>query len=237
MRVFAMICTVAPMLFAQSQPDATAILRKVGDTYANAKQYRFAIKKTGEERGVMEIAVQKPGRFRFEADGRVIDGADAFSKVTMVSDGASAWNYSAEPGEYTQKMTTLPLLDTEPPDITPETFVLQADAIFLTHFSEFAKAADRARLAREDVLPTPNGNIDCYVFEFHAPLPGFRDDYTWWVDRQRYLVLREDTRPATPRRPPSSTIYTLASIDEPLPAELFRFTPPAGAKRVGRLEQ
>jgi outer membrane lipoprotein-sorting protein len=74
------------------------------------------------------------------------------------------------------------------------------------------------------------------VLELDAPLPGFRDNYTWWVDQKRGLVLREDTRPASSRRPPSSVVYTMASIDEALPAELFHFTPPAGAKLVDRFE-
>jgi outer membrane lipoprotein-sorting protein len=67
---------VTPVLVAQGQPDVADILTKVSDTYANAKEFRFTVNKTGEESGVMRIAVRKPDKFRFEADGRVVDGAD-----------------------------------------------------------------------------------------------------------------------------------------------------------------
>jgi outer membrane lipoprotein-sorting protein len=238
MRVFVLGigCLLAPAVLAQSQPDLTGILSKVSETYANAKQFRFAIKKRGEESGVLQIAVQKPNRFRFEADGSVIDGVDAFSKITMVSDGGTAWNYLAELQQYTQKKSTLPLLDTEPPAISPETFVLQAETLFLTRYSELAKASDHARYLRRETLQAERGSVNCYVIELEAPRPGYRDTYTWWVDPKRYVVLREDTKPATPRRPVSSMVYTMAAIDELIPDEVFRFTPPPSAKQVDQLE-
>jgi outer membrane lipoprotein-sorting protein len=34
----------------------------------------------------------------------------------------------------------------------------------------------------------------------------------------------------------SSVVYTMAAIDELIPDEVFRFTPPAGAKQVDQLE-
>jgi len=229
-------CLLAPIVLAQSQPDLMQILSKVSETYANAKQFRFAIKKSGEESGVLQIAVQMPNRFRFEADGRIIDGVDAFSNVTMVSNGGSAWNYLAESRQYTRKKITLPLLDTEPPAISPETFVLQAETIFLTRYAELAKASDHARYLRRETIQAGGGSVDCHVIELEAPRPGYRDTYTWWVDPKRYIVLREDTKPATPRRPVSSVIYTIATIDEPIPDEVFDFMPPPGAKQVDQLE-
>jgi outer membrane lipoprotein-sorting protein len=215
----------APALSGQ---DVAEILRRVSEKYTNANQYRFEMRKSGEESGTLKIAVLRPNRFRLEADGRVIDGADAFDKMTMVGDGASAWNFIPEPPQYTKKKITLPLLDTEPPAVSPETFVLQADVVFLSRYARLAAATDHAKLVRADT--------DSYVIELHAPLPGFRDTYTWWVDRKRYVVVREDTQPASNRRPVSSVVYSLASIDEPIPQELFHFSPPAGAKQVEQLE-
>jgi outer membrane lipoprotein-sorting protein len=227
---------LAPALMAQDRPNAASILQKVSDTYANAKQYRFAVKKSGEESGFMQIAVRKPNQFRLEADGRVLDGADAFGNVTMLSDGYSAWNYVQGANQFTKKSTTIPLLDTEPPEVSPETFVWQADAVFITRYAQMAKAADHAKLLRSETIAAGGGNADCYVFEIAAPLPGYRDTYTWWVDKKRYLVLREDTQPASSRRPSSSTVYTMATINEALPDDLFHFSPPPGAKQVDRFE-
>ncbi len=96
MRVFVLGIAglLAPFAIAQQRPDVAGILRKVSETYANAKQYRFTVKKSGEEAGAMRIAVQQPNKFRLEADGRVIDGADEFDNLTIVSDGNTAWNYA-----------------------------------------------------------------------------------------------------------------------------------------------
>jgi len=216
----------APALSGQ---DLASILRRVSEKYANADQYRFEMRKSGEESGTLKIAVQKPNRFRLEANGQVIDGSDAFPNITMVGDGASAWNFVPEPAQYTKKKVTLPLLDTEPHAISSETFVLQADVVFLSRYARLAAAADHAKLIRQEG--------DNYVIELCAPLPGFRDQYTWWVDKRRYLVVREDTQPASTRRPVSSVVYSVASIDEPIPEDVFHFTPPAGAKQVEQLEQ
>src|SRR6202171_3102037 len=187
MRVFVLAIAglFASLAIAQQKPDVATILRKVSETYANAKQYRFTVRKSGEETGSMQIAVQQPNKFRLEANGRVIDGADAFDNLTIVSDGNTAWNYAPELNEYTRKSTTLPLLDTEPPAITPETFVFQADAVFVTRYAELAKASDHARFLRQEIVQGAGGAAECYVFELQAPLPGFRDVYTWWVDKKR----------------------------------------------------
>jgi outer membrane lipoprotein-sorting protein len=129
-----------------------------------------------------------------------------------------------------KKNMTPALLDTEPPDVTPETFVLQAGAVFLTHYIQFAKATEKARLLRKETTRVGDATVECEVIEIQAPLPGYRDTYTWWVDDKRHLVLREDTKPATPRRPASSTVFAVAQIGGPMPDGLFRFTPPPGAK-------
>ena len=167
----------------------------------------------------------------------MLDGADAFGNVTMLSDGFTAWNYMQGPNQFTKKSTTIPLLDTEPPEVSPETFVWQAESVFITRYAEMAKAVDHAKFLRSETIGVGGGTVDCYVFEIEAPMPGYRDTYTLWVDKKRHLVVREDTKPASSRRPASSTIYTIASINEAIPEELFHFTPPPGAKLVDRLDQ
>jgi outer membrane lipoprotein-sorting protein len=163
-------------------------------------------------------------------------GPTAFNHVTTISDGLTAWNYNSAQNQYTKNNVTPALLDTEPPEVTPETFVLQAEAVFLTRYVQLGKAADRARLLRKETLQTAGGAAACYVIEIQAPLPGYRDTYTWWVDEKSYLVLREDTKPTAPKRPLSSTIYSTAMIGEPIPDELFHFSAPPGAKLVEKLE-
>lgn len=233
--VLAAAVAVAPLDAQTSGVQAAdTILSRVAALYSGARQYHFAALKTGEEKGSLEIWVRHPDRFRFEGDGGVIDGSDPFPKVTFTGNGDDAWNYVPILKQYTKKRTTLPLLDTEPPEIAPDAFVFQADAVFLTRYARLAKAPEHARLAREETISMGSRPVACYVIELHAPLAGFRDDYTWWVDKKRFLILREDTKPATARRPSSRIEFTAASIDEPVSDDLFHFVPPEGTKLVDR---
>jgi len=216
------------VVHGQTKPDVAEILRKVGENYSNARQYRFVVKQTGEEPASIEIAVEKPDKFRFVTDGEVPSGDARYGTVTMVSNGSTAWNYAAGLNQYIRKSTSLPLVDSEPPDVTSDVFVLQAETRFLTRYARLATAADHATLLRQEA--------DCYVIQLKAPLPGFRDDYTWWVDQKRFVVVREDTQPASTRWRPSSAVFSVASINEPLPAGIFQYTPPAGAKLVEKFE-
>ncbi len=236
MRVLVLGITILSAVWGQSKPDVAEILRKVGENYSNAKQYRFVLKQTGEDNASIEIAVEKPDKFHFVTDGEVIGGDDRYGTVTMMSNGSTVWNYAAGLQQYTKKSTSLPLADTEPPDVTPDIFVFQAETSYITRYARLATAADHATLIRQETMQTGAGKVDCYVIQLKAPLPGFRDDYTWWVDQKRFVVLRDDTQPANTRWRPTSLVFSVANINEPLPEGTFQFTPPAAAKLVEKLE-
>jgi hypothetical protein len=64
------------------------------------------------------------------------------------------------------------------------------------------------------------------VIEIHAPSKGegawaSEGAYTWWVDKQRSIVLREDTRSKVGTRM-SSMVFEVAKVNEPLPESLFQ---------------
>lgn len=69
----------------------------------------------------------------------------------------------------------------------------------------------------------PLARTACYVVSVSTASGG--SAYTWWIDKLRYRILRED-------HGTSSTIYTTVKLDEPLPPELFTFVPPAGARKI-----
>ena len=48
---------------------------------------------------------------------------------------------------------------------------------------------------------------------------------TWWIDKASYHVVRVDDDD-------SSVVFTTIKLNEPLPDDLFKFTPPPGAKKV-----
>jgi outer membrane lipoprotein-sorting protein len=48
---------------------------------------------------------------------------------------------------------------------------------------------------------------------------------TWWIDKANYHVVRIDDDE-------SSIVFTTIKLNEPLPNDLFKFTPPPGAKKI-----
>jgi outer membrane lipoprotein-sorting protein len=62
---------------------------------------------------------------------------------------------------------------------------------------------------------------------------------TLWVDRARFLVLRDDSATKmtlpntnTPTQSKQTITFNKIKIDEPIPDDLFEFTPPEGATEL-----
>jgi hypothetical protein len=85
-----------------------------------------------------------------------------------------------------------------------------------------------ARLVREESIEIGNTKADCYVIQFQsARIP--RPVTTWWIDKRRFLVLRDDQEGGPAPLEGSRTIWTRTQVGG-VPDDLFLFTPPPGAK-------
>jgi len=80
-----------------------------------------------------------------------------------------------------------------------------------------------AKFLREEVIEFAGAKVDCYVLTVSQKSGGYA--YTWWVDKQRSLILREDNSE-------TSSVFTTIKLDEPLPGDLFKFEPPPGARKI-----
>jgi outer membrane lipoprotein-sorting protein len=234
MRILALAALLAHVAAAQAQPDAAEILRKVGDTYSNAKRYHFVVKSVvaGGSPTTIEIAVEPPNKFRIDAGASLLGGEDEMGRMMLISDGAQVWTYASGFNQYTIDKIEQP----EPgaaPAAGESPFVRQFAMLLFYRYVGFAKNSAEARLLRQETIEAGGGMAECYVIEIKSPENG--GDYTWWVDQKRFLVLREDTKPADASQPPSSVVFTVAQLNEPLAEDLFQFTPPAGAKLVDEL--
>jgi outer membrane lipoprotein-sorting protein len=230
MRAWWLAMVLACGAAAQARPDAGEILRKVSDVYSHATRYHFAVKSTvgSDATTSIEIAVDRPNKFRIDADGALLGGEDEMGRMIIASDGAHVWTYASGFKEYM-------IDDVEPPDpqagpATSESpFVQQFAKLLFVRYIGFADAGSKARLVREETIDAGGGQTACYVVE----IPGQgSEDYTWWIDEKRFVVLREDTKPTEPGMPATSVVFTVAQINDALPSELFTFTPPPGSKLV-----
>ena len=101
--------------------------------------------------------------------------------------------------------------------------------VFLLMYRFVAADESDATLLREESIEIGNTKADCYVIQFKPPRsPGFVS--TWWVDKRRFLVLRDDQEGGpVPSLVGLKTVWTKMQVDG-VPEDLFRFTPPPGAK-------
>jgi outer membrane lipoprotein-sorting protein len=97
--------------------------------------------------------------------------------------------------------------------------------------------ASQAKLAREETCTTNGARSACYVLEINAKRLNpdvATGTYTLWVDKQQYLVARDELRQIADGRVvyANSILFDVAKVDEPIEDKLFSFVPGQGAKEV-----
>jgi len=212
---------------AQPQPDVAGILKKVGETYKAASQYELAAKVSDAGNGAgatghMRFAFQAPNRYRMEgAIPGMLAGDAASGGAVAVHDGAALWFYLPASNQY-GSIPASELTADAPGDLgdaRPEAM----DRFMMIRYRDTAEYASGAKLVREEAIDFGGAKAECYVVTFSEEEG--KPAYTWWVEKGRYRVLRED-------HGGSSTVYTTIKLNEALPDALFKFVPPAGARKV-----
>jgi outer membrane lipoprotein-sorting protein len=215
-------CTILSALLAvpvlaQAPPKAADILRKVANTYSSLTQWDFeaTITSTVEPGGRFTRFLRTAGRG--SSKRRMEMGSAASRETLVVADGQNVWAYAAQPNQYTKKVQAQ----------EPAGMLSYFDAFPLAYQFGPSGAAD-ARLLREEAIEIGNLKADCYVVQFREN--GRTSLRTWWVDKRRFVVLREDQAGGTdPSFAGSNTIWTKTQTDG-VSDDLFLFTPPPGAK-------
>jgi outer membrane lipoprotein-sorting protein len=205
----------------QAQIDVREALGKVGETYTSAAQYEFVIHTTSSDSAsvpfFLHVAVKKPDRLRMEVTLKERSKSDSRANpddAITVADGEYTWIYSPKLAQYTKRKDA-------------SEFVSHAEAQLFIRYCNAARGAGRARALREESLELDGRSVSCYVIEIGDDSRA--EVHTWWIDKSRYLVLREDVAKGRYRE---SAVYTVARMNEPLSPDLFVFSPPAGAKQV-----
>ena len=206
---------------AQTPPNLSEILKKVSETYKAASQYELVADTTGHESapGHMLFAFKAPNKYRLEGAMPGMSGNDsAFSEGVIVYDGSAAWFYLPKSNQYGSFPASALTGDDagDLKDLTPGAM----DQFMMSRYRSAADLTD-SKFLREEKIEFAGAKVDCYV------VSGSKGEviYTWWVDKKRNRILREDN--AT-----SSSVFTTIKLGEPLSDNLFKFEPPPGARRV-----
>ncbi len=241
--------------FAQQDLTPAEILEKVSSTYQNPQQYYFKAVESdsGAKPWEITIAAERPDKALIEAKGNGLCAEMAAAMAVkepcpqpvagvgehdvILVDGHATWAYFSGLNQYIHRLGGV--VHEDPgnlkSDVKPGTtvdLVTHIDDLFFKRYRTFTKVADQAKLLRTEPISFSGREVRCYVLRIDVDQkgrPSNRSFYTWWVSEDRFLVLREDIEA---RHSSSSTVFTRASIDEPLDPGLFVFTPPPGAREM-----
>ena len=226
--------------------DARALLDSVVVRYRTLPRYHFTgvIHATASGAGLatpqhaemaFRYAAVRPSRLRNET-------VDASMPNTVVADGESLWVWVPRLDQYMVRKAPAYLPGTEP---SPAARDFDPVLFFVLHFERGVVAA---RDLGADTVVTTGGPVRCrrIAVEF-APDTSRRAQRqlprVLWIDEARRLVLRDSSTVETSHpqygelRQTQSSRYAFADVTVPAPDSLFRFTPPAGARRVRRIGQ
>jgi outer membrane lipoprotein-sorting protein len=222
----------------QNPPDVADLLKKVSEKRGNLQQYKFTatvrFHDPGEGldvSGSTIVAVQKPSKARWEIRGTV---AQYFTGVNLdvqyIVDGKNVWTYVPKLNQYAKEQAPI---DTASSSTVGSEMISHLEEIFLIR--DFVRAAGQARVVREERIPFNGSTADCLVLE---SLDGPIDIHRWWIDRESYLVLRDEEES---KENPKAAYYSLSirfttiQINGPVDQKVFVFSPPADARLVDRI--
>lgn len=210
-----------PAVRAQTQPDIAAVVRRVSQFYKDATQFEFIGEGTcrGQEARTgapfhLLFAFRPPNRYRAESNASCLKpGEPDPGEALRINDGPTLWGYAQKENQYFS--VPAELLDGKKSDS-----VGQAT---MSRYRSIADVAGQVKLVREETLSYGASKVACYVVL--VPKRENTGAEIWWIDKATYHVVRIDGDE-------SSIVFTAVKLNESLPDDLFRFTPPPGAKKL-----
>ncbi|MBO0725456.1 MAG: redoxin domain-containing protein [Blastocatellia bacterium] len=228
---------------AQPAPDAQAILKKVNETYRNLKSYQFEYKTVSGSRterngltatthneSLSRITAVRPDRIRVETQ-------DSLSSVLFIADGHTVWLYSSHLNAYTKRAPgTVDIFAAAKSTDSSYESIARGVNTKLASYARLTSEPRNLTLLPNETLTVNGRQIPCYVLSF------VKGNTRYWIDRERYLVLRESMDQMIQNSPGSVTHYQRqvdfisTAINEPAPESVFSYTPQNGAIEIDRLE-
>ena len=209
------------------QPDVQDILKKVGESYtraAQASQFDVALTartKTsgGEVIDTLRIAMNGDKKTRVE-QSTTIDGFSA--GALMIADGETFWTYHAMVNQYSRR----PLNEVRDQ--------ARNMASMVTVFVEPRES--QLSYLRSEAIEVGGKVVDCYVVQTRRVPTAV--SAILWIDKLRLVIVRSDSTSQfeNGEAVSSTTIFHTTKLTEPIPDDVFTFTPPPGAELVNRLQ-
>jgi outer membrane lipoprotein-sorting protein len=140
-------------------------------------------------------------------------GDPVIEEVISIYDGSNLWAYNTKTNEY--RVYVVPNL---PRDSRPEDADLYEGIAIWRHADEVFAGS---KLLRQESIAIAGGSVECFVIQATHE----SDTTTLWIDKSKFHVLRMEGAG-------SSEVFSTVKLDEPLSDDLFKFKPPASAKKL-----
>jgi thiol-disulfide isomerase/thioredoxin/outer membrane lipoprotein-sorting protein len=250
MRILAIASMMMFTFLFQELPDAATLKKEVQDAAKQRRSIQYVKELTGE------VTLDGKPVIEVNAGGRRVPVASAVGKQTvalsnpgkarvelelgagnvMVSDGESTWTYRPSTKVYSKVAAAQ----------TAEGVAANLAVLDVLGFFEDAKSA---KTVRAESISIDGQSYDCWVITSSVKIPpgaamgGEISDgtMTTWIDKKEKIVMKAVIAYSYKVAPTAGaalveyqaklTQLTRAlKVDQPIPAELFAFTPPADAR-------
>lgn len=227
-----------------SDAEVKNLLENVRETYRNLKSYRFEailfteVSAKGKQQKMemlVSLAIVKPAEIRVHIK-------DEKKEILTISNEQTTWLYMDRLKQYVKK-------DVVPSEGSAVGDVGQAElssmvSRFADSYTHLADHAANATILREEPVGIENKAVECYVLKLVTPHASDAEasvetEKTLWIDKTRYVILKEVSRSETKAVAPEdtlqltrTTVFNRVDINESLPHDLFVFQPPEGATQV-----
>jgi outer membrane lipoprotein-sorting protein len=217
---------------AQNLPDSTEILNKSAETYAHLSEFDVASTTTATGTSASGATSKLLIRTHWTARGttkiRLAEESEVGSlqrSSLVVADGENLWAYSTRTNEYTKAPIA---------ELPSEVLSYAREGVS----AYFQTKVDHSKLLGEETIDVGGQNVDCFVVELTRTLKSGQPAIsTRWIDKKRFVVVREDQPAGDPAIGPTRTIWLLTNLNQTTPDEAFTFVPPPGAKLVKQIAQ
>jgi hypothetical protein len=209
MTIVTKLVPILPILLAAATAapaqEAIEVLRKAADTYKSAKSYALV--------GVDTLNATRPFHAWRLGQAMRVDFADGAVRLT---DGRFEWNSLAKGKPFTKKAAP---------------WDSRGRHVFQEFFYNYEGIADFVKSAGFIAPPGKDG----FLLEVKYELPGRVASEVmrnYWIDAQRYTVLRETSYPQIIGPSKAARTITFSKVDLNATVEESRFTPPPDEPRA-----
>ena len=231
MRILTLLVVLAAAASGQTGPE---ILKKTAETYQALKSYHFESQIVSESVSESNESRTRSSRIS-EAilpDRRRLESKGGGQAALRVYDGHTVWEFRPGANQFARQ---------DQAAYKPPSMNLLSDAV--DGYKALGNAAG-AKLLREESPEAAGAARPCWVVEVPSRLPATgmmleRSPTTYWVDKSTNLIWKElfSIKIKMPsndqvQNQTVTTTYTVARVNEAVPAELFRFDPPEGAAEI-----